>query len=623
MDVVSETVKLRRSGANYTGLCPFHSERSPSFFVRESSNSYHCFGCNASGNVISFVMATRAMSFPDAVEFLAGRFGIELKRDSERASGPRVDKEKLFSLCSAAQLFFRRSLLKVKGGTGEFAKVGEYLRRRGLSADAINHFGIGYCPNQRGVLIDALTKAGFDQEMMLLSGLIRRSAGGELYELFRGRLLFPIYVDAKRIAGFGGRLVPGVMEASYEKQSPKYVNSPETPIYHKSKTFYGLPQALPTIRETGEVYVVEGYMDVVGLAMRGVHNVVACCGTALTEQHLKRLSGICSKVMLLFDGDAAGLAAASKSFPVARNADVDVMACFLPDEVDPDDFARQHGSDTESALRNLPRAFLIDVYVDGLLRSHGCDKGEAPGPNILGKVCDELAKSLRGIQREVVLSSLIARAARRLKIDTSILEKLVGSDRGGTALRPGETARKPVAREGELSPEQDQGTGGAKNTARAIQNRPPSELPRSDIALLRVVMVLRNEVLPEVISNPDVCDIVAPESMRFLLGLKEILDQSGFSEEGLREQIKEYLQGLGPGWVSLWREAHTIMAKSGESGQAAFQKTLVGFRREKLMRLLKQSQQEVSEHLDDPERQAQVFDRIRSLKSQLDTISRG
>ncbi len=624
VDIVSETVKLRRSGVNYTGLCPFHSERSPSFFVRESSNSYHCFGCSASGNVISFVMATRAMSFPDAVEFLAGRFGIELKYDSQRAAGPRVDREKLFSLCSAAQLFFRRSLIKVKGGTGEFAKVGEYLQKRGLSADAINHFGIGYCPNQRGVLIDALTKAGFDQETMLLSGLVRRAASGELYELFRARLLFPIYVDAKRIAGFGGRVVPGVMEASYEKQSPKYVNSPETPIYHKSKTFYGLPQALPAIREHGEVYVVEGYMDVIGLAMRGVHNVVACCGTALTEQHLKRLSGICSKVFLLFDGDEAGLAAASKSFTVARNADVDVMACFLPDEVDPDDFAREHGADTGRALQDLPRAFLIDVYVDGLLRAHGCDKGEDPGPNILGKVCDELAKVLRGIQREVVLSSLIARAARRLKIETSMLEKLVLVDReSGSAPRRSEVGRTGGSSAPASTPEEDQGTEPSEVAGHAISNRPPSELPRSDIALLRVVMVLREQVLAEVIGNPDVCEIVAPESMRFLLGLKEILDESGSDEDQLKARIKEYLQVLGPEWLRLWKEAHTITSKSGESAEAAFQKTLAGFRREKLTRLIKESQQEVSELADDPEKQAQVFERIRALKSQLDSISRG
>jgi DNA primase len=625
VEVVSETVKLRRSGVNYTGLCPFHSERSPSFFVRESSNSYHCFGCSASGNVISFVMATRALSFPDAVEFLAGRFGIELKYEQGKSAGPRVDREKLFSLCHTAQAFFRRSLLNVKNGQGEYQKVGEYLRARGLSAQAINEFGIGYCPNQRGALLDVLTKAGFDQETILLSGLVRRAASGDLYELFRGRLLFPIFIDQKRIAGFGGRIVPGVGDPAYEKQSPKYVNSPETPIYQKSKTFYGLPQAMSAMRETGEVYIVEGYMDVIGLSMRGVHNVVACCGTALTEQHLKRLSGLCSRVHLLFDGDDAGRNAASKSFGAAKNAELDVTACFLPDEIDPDDFAKQHGAETAAALGDLPKALLIDVYVDGVLRAHGCADGEEPGPNLLGKVSEEVAKALKGIQRQVVLSSLISRVSRRLKIETALLEKLVGEDRRfETTARKGAVGQ-PAESAGGKGPRNvaDQGSEGGSGESQPRFTRSPSQLPKSDLALLRVVMVLRERVLEEVINNVDVCEMLSPESMRFLLGLKDIIERSAGDEQLLKGQIKEYLQSLGPEWVNLWKEAHTIMAKSGEGLDGVYQKTLEGFKRDKLMRLLKETQQEVVEYADDPSRQAEVFERMRALKSQLDSMVRG
>lgn len=620
VEVVSETVKLRRSGANYSGLCPFHSERSPSFYVRENSNSYHCFGCNASGDAISFVMATRAMNFPDAIEFLASRFGIELTYSTAKVSGPRVDRERLFGLCQVAQGFFRRALMQVKGGKGEYLKVGEYLRKRGLTADAINVFGVGYAPNQRGVLIDELTKAGYDKETMLLSGLVRRSASGELYELFRGRLLFPIYVDLKRIAGFGGRVVPGVMEPSYERQSPKYVNSPETPIYQKSKTFYGLPQAMQSIRDSGEVYIVEGYMDVIGLAMRGVRNVVACCGTALTEQHLKRLSGVCAKVHLLFDGDEAGQAAAAKSFSVARNAELDVTACFLPDEIDPDDFARQHEDQTSAALQRLPKALLIDVYVDGLLRAYGGSAGDAPGPNLLGKICDEVAKALKGIQREVVLASLIARVAKKLKIENVQLEKLILSDRregvrGGSEEQSAKHANAHAAsgHTGEYGVE-------AKETP---AQRPLNQLPKSDLDLLRVVMVLRGQVVHEVVSNADVCEMVGPEAMGFILGLRDIVAQEEQDEELQKGRIKEYLQSLGPDWVTLWREAFAIQSKSDEGIEETYQKTLQGFRRAKLQRLLKQCQQELVEHADNPDRQAEVFEQMRSLKSQLDTMVRG
>ena len=618
VEVVSESVKLRRSGVNYTGLCPFHSERSPSFFVRENSNSYHCFGCNASGDVISFVMATRAMSFPDALEFLASRFGIELKYDGVKTQGPRIDREKLFAICRVAQGFFRRSLLGVKGGSGEFQRVGEYLRKRGLTVDAINTFGIGYCPNQKGVLLAALTQSGFDIDTILLSGLVRRSASGELYELFRGRLLFPIAVDAARIAGFGGRMVPGVMDATYERQSPKYVNSPETPIYHKSKTFYGLPQALKAIKERGEVYVVEGYMDVVGLAMRGVQNVVACCGTALTEQHLKRLSGVCGKAHLLFDGDEAGRAAAAKSFSVAKNAEMDVTACFLPDGVDPDDFAKMHEDQTEAELKKLPKALLIDVFVDSILRVHGGKSGEEPGPNLLGKMCAQVAESLRGIQREVVLASLVSRAAKKLRIDNSQLEKLIISDgresSGGKAgdKRSHETTSGPVVHHG-VDEEKRQGKD------RVF--RSPGQLPKADQDLLRVAVVLREQVLQDLVTNIDVCEMLTPEALEFILTLRDILSEP--EEELQKTKIREYLQLLGSEWTLLWREAFAMVAKSDESVEETYKKTLLGFKRAKLQVLLKECQREVAEASDDPHRQAAMFEQMRSLKSQLDSMVRG
>jgi DNA primase catalytic core len=566
-------------------------------------------------------MATRAMSFPDAVEFLAGRFGIELKYDGNQQAGPRVDREKLFSLCSVAHNFFRRTLLEVKGGAGEFQRVGEYLRKRDLTVEAINVFGIGYCPNQRGLLLDALKKAGFDLETILLSGLVRRSSSGDLYELFRGRLIFPIYVDAKRIAGFGGRIIPGVVEPSYEKQSPKYVNSPETPIYQKSKTFYGLPQALKAIRDAGEAYVVEGYMDVIGLAMRGVKNVVACCGTALTEQHLRRFSGICSRVHLLFDGDEAGRAAAAKSFNTAKNAELDVTACFLPDDVDPDDFARTHHERTPEALAELPKALLIDVYVDHLMRSNGCKSGEHPGPNLLGSICEEIAGALRGVNREVVLASLVSRAAKKLRIENTQLEKLlVREQRGAGVLKDGATA-SPDRGGSRTDPAAHHRAeeGAVKVTGTAP--RPPSQLPKADQDLLRVVVVMRDAAIREVVNNPDVCEIVSPEAMSFILALQEIV--SGTDEDLQKTKIREYLQALGPEWVSLWKEAFAINSKSGQDVEETYKKTLIGFRRSKLQQLIRECQNELAHSADDPQRQAEVFDQMRSLKSQLDSLLRG
>lgn len=610
VEVVSETVKLRRSGMHYSGLCPFHAERSPSFHVRDATNSYHCFGCGASGNVISFVMAMRAMTFPDAVEYLASRFGIELKFENSKRQAPSVDREKLFDICRVAHLYFRKSLLQVKGGDGEFRKVGEYLKKRELTADAINRFGIGYSPNQRGQLMEVLKQNGVSEEMMIQSGLVRRSASGDLYELFRGRLIFPIFIDAKRIAGFGGRIVPGLQEPSYEAQSPKYVNSPETPIYQKSRTIFGLPQAMAAIRDSKEVYIVEGYMDVVGLSMRGVDNAVACCGTAMTEAHVKRLTGACNRIHLLFDGDGAGRGAAAKSFTVARNAEVDINACFLPQDVDPDDFARQHGPATDEALRALPKAELIDVFIGGLFEKHGCSESERPGPNLLGKLCDEVAKALSGVDREVVRSSLVTRAARKLGVETKQVEKLLVA----------EISHKGIQRENSAAIKVE-AMPSTEETSRGVARRLES-LPRIDLDLLRAAMVLKGDILTELLSSAEMCEGLQPETLRFAAVFSELLMEDVEDEARQRLATKELLQSLGPDWMILWKEAYK-MVKAGVSMRDLYQGCRVALRREKLKGLLDECRRELLEGDLNTEEQLEISERIRTLKTQMDSCARG
>ena len=550
------------------------------------------------------------MTFPDAVEYLAGRYGIELKFESTKRQGPSIDREKLFDVCRLAHLSFRKSLMQVKGGEGEFRKVGEYLKKRHLTADAINEFGIGYSPNQRGQLIALLKKNGVDEEGMIQSGLVRRSAGGELYELFRGRLIFPIFIDGKRIAGFGGRIIPGVQEPSYEAQAPKYVNSPETPIYQKSRTIFGLPQAMAAIRELKEVYIVEGYMDVIGLSMRGVHNVVACCGTAMTEAHVKRLAGVCNRVHLLFDGDGAGRNAAAKSFTVARNAEIDIAACFLPQDVDPDDFAQRTGAQTAEALRALPKAELIDVFIEGLLQKHGCSEHERPGPNLLGKLCDEVAKAISGVEREVVRSSLVTRAARRLGVETRHLDKIIASNSGAKTV-----AKAPVP---QVSP----------GVSHPAESTPPGvarkldKLPRIDLDVLRAIMVLKGDVLEELLNTPELCEGLQPETLRFASVFIEVLGEAPDDEERQRLSTKELLQSLGSDWLALWKEAYK-MVKAGVSMRDLYQGSRVALRREKLKGLLEECKRELVEGGLTTEEQLEVSERIRTIKGQMDSCGRG
>jgi len=578
VEVVGETVQLRRAGMYYSGLCPFHGEKSPSFFVKEATNTYTCFGCGASGNVISFVMGTRAMTFPDAVEYLASRFKIELKRENGRGKvGPSIDKEKLYAISKHAFLYFRRSLQKVKGGTGEFEKVGAYLRKRGLTADAINEFGIGYSPLQRGELLAALRKEGADDASILQAGLARRSQSGELYELFRGRLIFPIHIDSQRIVAFGGRLIPGLLDPEQEAQAPKYLNSPESPLYQKSRTVYGFPQAIDEIRATKEVYVVEGYMDVVGLWMAGVRNSVACCGTAITEQHIKRFAGLCSRMNMLFDGDSPGRGAAAKSFLVSRNAPVDLAACFLPEGADPDDFARGCGDATPQALKELPRAELIDVYVESLFIKYGCGSGEKPGANLLGKMADELAKAIAPVLSEVSRTALITRASRRLGIDNQQLTKMVGAAQGnseggrsGGSSPSYSTLQQDRASQAGGGESQSLGGGTSRSTREGVSAfegelrsnqisefriRPVDKLPPVDCDIMRAVIILKGALIPDVFQNIELCDALQPETLRFVSELSEVLSQYNEGSTEQREAVKELLTAFGPSWIALWKGA--------------------------------------------------------------------
>ena len=362
--------------------------------------------------------------------------------------------------------------------------------------------------------------------------------------------------------------------------------------------------------------MVEGYMDVVGLSMKGVKNVVACCGTAMTEQHVKRFAGVCNRVHLLFDGDSAGRNAAAKSFMVARNADIDVTACFLPDEIDPDDFARQHGEGVGRALQELPKAELLDVYIDGLLGKVGCALGEKPGPNLLGKLCDEVAKAVAVVEREVVRSSFLTRAARRLGVEVPQIGRLVDEIRRKAGAKVVEGASPPAP---SAAP---RGVVPVEEATAPRQSRQPAKLPRIDLDILRSVMVLKGDVLTALISNAEVCGLIQPETLQFIMTFRGILDGCSDDEAHQRQAVKEYLESLGAGWVGLWKEAYK-MAKADVSMQELYRVSLLGLRREKLRVLMEECKQELLTGGDDPQRQLEISERIRALKSQLDAYGRG
>lgn len=325
VEVISETVPLARSGSGYRGLCPFHREKTPSFHVHPSRQIFHCFGCGEGGSVFHFLMKARNLGFAEAVEDLADRYGIALKY--EQGSGTRQPGEELHRVLRFAADFYRDLLRKSPAGEG----ARELVRQRGVGPEAEQEFFLGFGGGGND-LIRALGAEGIDLAQAEKAGLLLAKEGGGFRERFRGRLLFPITDARGRVCGFGGRAMGDAQ--------PKYLNSPESALYKKSAVLYGLFQALRAIRSEGRVLVVEGYLDLISLWQKGVRNVVATCGTSLTEQHARMLKRLAEEVVLFFDGDFAGEKAAGKAGAPLYAAGVSPLVLFPPKGQDPDDWAK-------------------------------------------------------------------------------------------------------------------------------------------------------------------------------------------------------------------------------------------------------------------------------------------
>jgi DNA primase len=346
-EIVSRYVALRRAGRGYMGLCPFHAEKTPSFSVNDERGFFHCFGCGASGDVFKFLMRVENLAFPEAVERLAKELGLELSH--RETDGARQEiRERLLELNARAAEYFRRCLWNERAGSAARA----YLERRGVAEETSRRFGLGYAPPAG--LVRALETAHVPLRDAEAVGLVARRPGGGLYDRFRDRLMFPIVDLAGKVVAFGGRVLGD--------GTPKYLNSPESPVFQKRRLLFGLREARDAIRSTRQAIVVEGYLDAIALSQAGLANVVAPLGTALTAEQARCLRRFAEEVVLLFDGDAAGSAAAARSFPVFAEAGVFADVAFLPQGHDPDSYVREAGSGgIERVLAG--RIPLVDHYL--------------------------------------------------------------------------------------------------------------------------------------------------------------------------------------------------------------------------------------------------------------------
>ncbi len=337
-DVIGTYTTLKRAGANLKGLCPFHQESTPSFNVDPGQGFYHCFGCGAGGDVLKFLMELEGFDFTEAVEQLARRVGYTLTYEDLTAGQRRAlgERSKLTDVNQRAAEWFTEQLYEDEG-----APVREYLKERGFDRADADTFRLGYAPNDWERLVRAMTTAGMDQRDLVKTGLATRNDRGGLRDRFRGRLMFPIQDASGDVIGFGGRVLPFLDYGDFDP--PKYLNTPETPLYHKSRVLYGLPQARASMSREGHVLVCEGYTDVMALHKAGLTSAVATCGTAMGEDHVRLLTKYAPRLVLSFDGDAAGAKAAQRAWSIAKGFKVDVRVLILPPGADPADVVRAEG----------------------------------------------------------------------------------------------------------------------------------------------------------------------------------------------------------------------------------------------------------------------------------------
>src|SRR6516162_7282874 len=437
--VVGDYVRLKKSGANFTGLCPFHAEKSPSFAVHPTKQIYHCFGCGVGGDVFKFVMEMEKCAFPEAIRIVAEKSGIAIPRPKERSPEERKENQQravLVELHREAQAFFVKQL----DGTLEGKAARAYLEDRGLDKDASSRFGIGYSPSGGDALLRHL-KSQYPEKLLVESGLISRDQSGRLFDRFRRRITFPIANESGKIVAFGCRALGD--------DQPKYLNSPESPIYSKSNVLYHMDRAKEGIRRQDFAVLVEGYMDAIAVARVGISNVVASCGTSLAEQQIKLLSRFTKRVVVNYDPDAAGQSATERSLSLLLEQDFEVRVLLLPPvgdkKADPDLYIREKGAEEyQKRLKEAPS------YVDYLIsraRQMDLSTGEAKS-----RAVNFLLPYVQKIPNRILRSEWATRIAQQLRLEEPVLRaalsKAASERRSELKLQPelvGRTA-KPVER---------------------------------------------------------------------------------------------------------------------------------------------------------------------------------
>lgn len=399
-EVVGDFVVLKKQGQSYVGICPFHNDRNPSMHVTPRLGIYKCFVCDAKGNAINFLMEHAKMTYPEALEYLAGKYNIPIEYDRPETAEEkqaRNEKESLFLVNEFAEKYFMQQLWESEEGK----LMGmTYFKERGFKDATIKQFHLGYCPSGWDSFTKEALKQGFREEFLLKLGLTKKSENGKLYDFYRGRVIFPIHNPLGKVIGFGGRVL------QKKDKVAKYINSPENEIYHKKETLYDIYLAKPKIRNLKNVYLVEGYTDVISMFESGVENVVASSGTALTPEQVKLISSQTQDITVMYDGDMAGIKASLRGIDILLEQGLNVKVCLLPDGEDPDSFAKAHrDSELQEYLTNNTTDFL-------LFKARILSQDAGNDPMLRARMVSEMVDSIAKMKDYIAQTFYIKECAR-------------------------------------------------------------------------------------------------------------------------------------------------------------------------------------------------------------------
>ena len=400
-EVVGDFVSLRKQGQDFVGICPFHDDKNPSLHVSPRLGIYKCFVCDAAGNPVKFLMEHEKMTYPEAIEYLAKKYGIPLeyeRNESDEERQQRSLRESLLIVNEFAQKYFMEQLRNTEEGK----LMGmAYLKERGFKDDTIDKFGLGYCPDGWDNFTKAALEKGYKEEYLTELGLTGKSQSGKLYDIYRGRVIFPIHNDAGKVIGFGGRILK-----KDGKDPRKYVNSRENTIYHKSDTLYGIYFAKNAIHKQQNVYLVEGYTDVISMHESGVENVVASSGTSLTQGQIRMITKRTQNITVLYDGDMAGIKASMRGIDMLLEQGLKIRVCLLPDGEDPDSFAKKHrDSELQDYLASESKDFLL-FKADILSKEAGND------PIKRASMVNEILKSISCVKDNIERAFYVKECAK-------------------------------------------------------------------------------------------------------------------------------------------------------------------------------------------------------------------